>query len=53
VLFSYNLLAALYLGYLRIGGGFVSYLLLPACVVHALLAFLPLRPAQARAEEKK
>jgi hypothetical protein len=52
-LFSYNLLAALYLGYLRIGGGFVSYLLLPAFVVHALLAFLLLRPAYARAEEKK
>ena len=52
-LFSYNLLAALYLGYLRIGGGFVSYLLLPAVVAHALLAFLLLRPALARAEEKK
>jgi len=52
-LFSYNLLAALYLGYLRIGEGFVSYLLLPAFVVHALLAFLLLRPAHSRAEEKK
>jgi hypothetical protein len=52
-LFSYNLLAALYLGYLRIAGGFVGYLLLPAFVLHALLAFLLLRPAHARAEERK
>jgi hypothetical protein len=52
-LFSYNLLAALYLGYLRLSGGFVGYLLLPAIVVHALLAFLLLRPTHARAEEKK
>jgi hypothetical protein len=52
-LFSYNLLAALYLGYLRIGEGFVSFLLLPAFVVHALLAFLLLRPAYSSAEEKK
>ena len=52
-LFIYNLLAALYLGYLRIGGGFVGYLLLPAFVVHVLLAVLLLRPALARAEENK
>jgi hypothetical protein len=39
-LFLYNLFTALYLGYLRIGAGFVSYLLWPACVVHALLAVL-------------
>ena len=52
-LFSYNLLAALYLGYLRIAGEFVGYLLLPAIVAHALLAFLLLRPTLARAEEKK
>ncbi len=38
-LFAYNLLAALYLGYLRVGGGFVSFLLWPACALHALLAF--------------
>jgi hypothetical protein len=44
-LFAYNLLAALYLGYLRVGGGFVSYLLWPACLVHALLALLLARPA--------
>ncbi len=36
----YNLLAAVYLGYLRIGGGFVSYLLWPACILHALLTIL-------------
>jgi hypothetical protein len=52
-LLSYNLLAALYLGYLRIGGGFVSYLLLSAFAVHALLALLLLRPAHAKAEGKK
>ncbi|MGC2111186.1 MAG: hypothetical protein WA655_16845 [Candidatus Korobacteraceae bacterium] len=39
-LFTYNLLAALYLGYLRVGGGFVSYLLWPACILHALLTLL-------------
>jgi hypothetical protein len=52
-LFSYNLLAALYLGYLRIAGGFAGYLLLPAFVLHALLAFLLLRPTHVRSEEKK
>jgi len=44
-LFTYNLLAAFYLGYLRVGGGFVSYLLWPACVLHAVLAILLARPA--------
>jgi hypothetical protein len=39
-LFIYNLLAAFYLGYLRVGVGFVSYLLWPACVLHALLTIL-------------
>jgi hypothetical protein len=39
-LFVYNLLAAVYLGYLRVGAGFVSYLLWPACVLHALLTVL-------------
>lgn len=39
-LFTYNLLVALYLGYLRVGGGFVSYLLWPACALHALLTLL-------------
>jgi hypothetical protein len=42
-LLIYNLLAALYLGYLRVGGVFVSYLLWPACVLHALLAILFVR----------
>jgi hypothetical protein len=42
-LLIYNLLAALYLGYLRVGGGFVSYLLWPACVLHVLLAILFVR----------
>ncbi len=44
-LFTYNLLAALYLGYLRVGGGFASYLLWPAAVVHGVLALLLARPA--------
>jgi len=44
-LFAYNLLAALYFGYLRVGGGFVSYLLWPTCFFHALLALLLARPA--------
>lgn len=39
-LFVYNLLAALYLGYLRVGGGFVSYLLWPAAIFHAVLTIL-------------
>src|SRR5271157_4924771 len=47
-LFTYNLLAALYLGYLRVGGGFVSYLLWPACALHALLTLLLARPAYER-----
>jgi hypothetical protein len=52
-LFTYNLLAALYLGYLRVGGGFVSYLLWPVCVVHAVLGVLLVRAAVARAQERK
>lgn len=44
-LLVYNLLAGLYLGYLRVGGGFVSYLLWPACAVHVVLGFLLARPA--------
>jgi hypothetical protein len=44
----YNLLAALYLCYLRVGGGFVSYLLWPACALHAVLALLMARPAYER-----
>ncbi len=44
-LFAYNLLAAFYLGYLRVGGGFVSHLLWPACALHGLLALLLARPA--------
>lgn len=47
-LFIYNLLAAFYLGYLRAGGGFVSYLLWPACALHAVLAALFARPAYER-----
>jgi hypothetical protein len=39
-LFIYNALAAFYLGYLRVGAGFVSYLLWPACGLHAVLTIL-------------
>jgi hypothetical protein len=39
-LFTYNLLAAFYFGYLRVGKGFVSYLLWPAFPLHAMLALL-------------
>ncbi len=39
-LVAYNLLAGLYLGYLRAGGGFVSYLLWPACALHVVLGIL-------------
>jgi hypothetical protein len=44
-LFVYNLLAGLYLGYLRVGAGFAGYLLWPACVLHVSLAVLLARPA--------
>ncbi len=44
-LFVYNLLAGLCLGYLRVGAGFSSYLLWPACALHTLLALLLARPA--------
>jgi hypothetical protein len=39
-LLIYNALVALYLGYLRAAAGFVSYLLWPACGLHALLTIL-------------
>ena len=44
-LFVYTLLAGLYLGYLRVGGGFTGYLLWPACTLHVALALLLARPA--------
>jgi hypothetical protein len=44
-LFVYNLLAGLYLGYLRVGGGFVGLLLWPACALHVVIAVLLARPA--------
>jgi hypothetical protein len=43
-LFLYNIMAACYLGYLKIGGEFSSFLLLPACGLHGLLALLFIRP---------
>ena len=44
-LFLYNLVAAVYLGYLRIAGEFAGLLLLLACIFHALLALLLAKPA--------
>ena len=43
-LFLYNLLAGLYLGYLRVSG-VDTYLLLPASILHVALAVLMARPA--------
>ena len=44
-LFTYNLLAAVYIDYLGTVGGFVGYLLWPACALHALVALLLASPA--------
>jgi len=44
-LFTYNLLAALYIGSLGVVGGFAGYLLWPACVPHGVLAILLARPS--------
>ena len=41
----YNLLTALYLGYLKVGGAFASYFLLPACLLHLVIALFLARPA--------
>src|SRR5271165_3053394 len=44
-LFTYNLLSTLYIAYLSVVGGFVGYLLWPACALHGLLALLLAHPA--------
>ncbi len=44
-LFIYNLLAGFFLGYLRFGGDFSGLLLLPASLLHVILALLMARPA--------
>ena len=44
-LLVYNLLAAVYLGYLRASGEFVGFLLWPACALHAVLTLLFARSA--------
>jgi hypothetical protein len=44
-LFLYNLLAASYLGYIRISGKFSSFLLFPASALHGVLALLFARGA--------
>lgn len=49
-LLTYNLLASLYLAYLRFGGGFVSYVLLVACGIHALLTVLMLSSLPAKSQ---
>ena len=43
-LFAYNLLASLYIAYLGVAGGFVGYLLWPACALHAFVALLLVHP---------
>jgi hypothetical protein len=52
-LFTYNLLTALYLACLRIGGNFGGYLLWPAVALHALLTLLLARPAYQRVRQKE
>ena len=47
-----SVLTGLYLGYLRVGGGFDGYLLWPACVLHVLLAVLLARPAYERVRQR-
>ena len=44
-LFIDNLLAGLHPGYLRVGGGFVGYLLELACALYVALPLLLARPA--------
>ena len=44
-LFVYNILAGLYLGYLRASGSFLSPILWLACVLHVVLGLLLARPA--------
>ena len=44
-LFTYNLLVAFYLLYVRFGEGYDGLLLWPACVLHSALALLQARPA--------
>jgi hypothetical protein len=46
-IFLFNLLTACFLGYLKLKGDFTSVLLLPACILHGLLAILLARPASA------
>ena len=43
-LFTYNLLSSVYIAYLSVVGGFVGYLLWPACALHAFLALLLVHP---------
>jgi hypothetical protein len=44
-MFLYNLPAGIFLGYLRVGGGFIGYLLWPASALHIILGILLARPA--------
>jgi hypothetical protein len=53
VLFVYNLLAAVYLGYLSFGGIFVSNILYVAFGLHALLTILLAHPAYAAVSAAK
>jgi hypothetical protein len=47
-LFTYNLLVAVYLLYVRFGEGYNGPLLWPACVLHSSLTLLQARPAIVR-----
>jgi hypothetical protein len=51
-LFTYNLLTALYLGYLSLVGGFAGYLLWPAFAVHSLLSVLLAGPVYQAARKE-
>jgi hypothetical protein len=52
-LFVYNLLAGLYLGFLRADHDFFSYLLLPAAALHLTFAILLARPALQHTDANK
>jgi len=51
-LFTYNLLSALYIGYLGAHGSFAGLLLWPACFLHGLLALLLMVPAYGAVRRK-
>jgi hypothetical protein len=52
VLFAYDLLVAVYLGYLGVDGGFAGHLLWPAVALHAFLTLLLARLLRRSQEER-